>query len=199
MIEKPRFVPAIKNWLRCAPYMPPPEQQETEKPIYEPNNCPDMTYWWRKFVLRRIDTEALDETPELAKFVNKLWFQRGEWGKDRAMDLLSRIDGVQNLTRYEPYTKEDYAGNDLNFKINGILMHVEAKTSRYGIVEFKQSIRDQYFPGNPNSPELVQKWMTERRIILVNFSETRSDDNIINTSILPQMNRILAAEEAKAA
>ncbi len=78
----------------------------------------------------------------------------------------------------------------MSFEKDGILINLQAKMSRFAVIKFKRFLRDKYFPGDPNGMALVDKLLVERRIVLVNFSETRSDEQILNNSIYPQLERI---------
>jgi hypothetical protein len=203
--EVPRFVPARQDFI--IPSLRPPVTHDFEHPEYinpkdfrvplepTPNYLPSFPYHLRKFVLRRIELETIDEPKLIAKGVDDLWHQRGDWSENRMMDLVSRIDGVQNVVRHKQYSQEDLAGKDLSFELDGLLMHVQAKSSRFAVVKFKHMIRDFYFPNEPNSEALVNNWLTENRIILVNGSETRSDNEILNNSFYPQLRKIFAREE----
>jgi hypothetical protein len=149
-----------------------------------PNNYPNLPYHLRKFVLRRIEREigAVGAAP--------FWQERAMYIEQRVQNLVSTIPGVQNLVRHEQYTAANWAGNDLSFEMAGQLIHVEVKSSRFTIREFKRGIRDRYFKDDPNSEELVNKWLTKNKIILVNGSETRSDEDILDGSFYPQLKRI---------
>jgi hypothetical protein len=155
-----------------------------------PDYLPSFPYHLRKFVLRRIEAEEGEAATAT------LWHDRGMYVEKRIHDLVSKIPGVQNPVRHEQYSPEDLAGKDISFELDGLLIHVQAKSSRFAVVKFKHMIRDYYFPNTPNGDELVNNWLTEHRIILVNGSETRSDNEILNNSFYPQLNKIFAREEA---
>ncbi len=95
----PHFVPARQDFM--IPSLRPPVTHNYENPEYfdeeglniplppAPDNFPNIPYRLRKFVLRRMELEAKDE-PNI-KFIDELWHQRGEWGEERAMGLVSKI------------------------------------------------------------------------------------------------------------
>jgi hypothetical protein len=177
MIEAPRFVPARQDGLTLQPITP--------------NHYPELPYYLRKYVLKKIRFEE-GTVPE------SLWNQRGDFIEKRFYDMVFKLEGVRNVTRHEHYSQADLDGHDLTVDYEGFKAHVQVKSSRYGIRKFKQAIRDKYFPNEIDSSALVDHWMTENGIILVNASETRSDNEILNGSFYPQLEKIRQKHEASA-
>jgi len=194
MIEGPRFVPARQDFI--IPSLRPPVTHDLEHPEYLDNEdfiipltptrnyYPELPYHLRKYVLKKIRFEE-GVVPE------SLWKARGDFIEKRVQDMVARLPGVNNVTRHEHDSKDDKAGHDLTVDYDGLRVYVQVKSSRYGIQEFKQAIRNKYFLNETNSMVLVREWMTKNRIILVNGSETRSDNEILDGSFYPQLERII--------
>jgi hypothetical protein len=177
------FVPGIKNWN-----YPPPE-----KPIYEPCYYPELPYHLRKYVLKGVAKENGGVVPE------SLWTQRGIWIERRVQGIIVKLLNVESVMDHSRHSKDDLAKHDSTVKFkDGSVAYIQVKSSGNGIKTSKLAIRDAYFPGELNTEGQVNNWMTKRGIILINGSETRSDEEIIHDSFYPQLLRIVArTQEAR--
>ncbi len=170
MIETPRFVPARQDFI--IPLTP------------TPNYYPELPYHLRKYVLKKIRDEE-GSAPE------SLWNERGVWIERRVQSLFAKLAKIKNVALHEHGSEEDAAGHDLTVQLeDGLTVHIQVKSSEFGIIKFKKAIRNNYFPGELNNESQVDKWMTENGIILINGSETRSDTEILNHSFYPQLEAI---------
>jgi len=193
MIEAPRFVPARQDII--IPITPTPDyhpelpshlkREDFTIPLTTiPNYYPELPYYLRKYVLKKVRFEE-GTVPE------SLWNKRGDFIEKRVQDMVARLRGVRNVTRHEHDSKDDIDGHDLTVEFDdGFKIYVQVKSSRWGIREFKQAIRDKYFPNEINNSALVDEWMSENGVILVNGSETRSDNEILDGSFYPQLEKI---------
>nr|MBI5455720.1 hypothetical protein [Candidatus Levybacteria bacterium] len=130
----------------------------------------------------------------LIKGSDGLGMERAKFTEERVQNIIaSQTEIIESVIRNEPFGEEDSMGHDLTVILNGKsplrVVYVQVKSSRSGIIDYKQWIRDKFFPNNPNSTELVKKWMTEHGIILLNGSETKTDAEILE-SFNPQLERI---------
>jgi hypothetical protein len=179
----PEFVPDIKNWLQSAPYMPSPE-----KPIYEADNFPSIPYWLRKHVLKGVASENGGEIP------GGIWNQRADIIEERMEGLLNQRKQelkIKTVTRHAHDSEDDALKHDATAEFeDGLIVFIQMKSSGFGIVDGKKRIRDKYFPKTKDIDGKVKRWMTEHMLVLVNGSETRSDEEIINESFCPQVERI---------
>lgn len=130
----------------------------------------------------------------LIKASDKLGIERGSFIEERVQSIISTQNNiVENVIRNEYFSAEDLQGHDLTVILNGDsplkVVYVQVKSSRDGVVEYKKRIRDKFFSNQEDKPELVKKWLTEHGIIILNGSETKTDEEILE-SFYPQLERI---------
>lgn len=126
--------------------------------------------------------------------------KRGRFSENRVKELIiSQTDIIKTAILNKPNGSEDTLGHDITVHLKGDppvkVVHIQVKSRKEAITAFKQKIRDKYFPESANYTELekseiVKKWLTEHNIILINGSQIKTDDNILNDSFYPQLERI---------
>jgi len=126
---------------------------------------------------------------------NDLGEKRARFIENRVLNIISsRNKIVESVCANKTYGNEDGLGHDLTVILTGKsnikTVYIQVKSSRHGVVEYNKYIRDKYFKGQENSPELVKRWRTEHGIILINGSETKTDKEILKNSFYPQLKRI---------
>ncbi len=180
-IEAPHFVPARLEGVTLP--------DGTVLPLAPtPNNYPELPYHLRKYVLKRVAIENGGVLPELP-----LWNERGVWIEKRLDRILLGLPEVESVKSHEHNSEGDSAKHDATIKLtNGIEVYGQYKSSGNGIKTSKVAIRDAYFPGELNTDGQVDRWMTEHNLILINGSETRTDEEIIYESFYPQLAKIMA-------
>lgn len=177
-LEAPHFVPAREDFF--IPLAP------------TPNNYPKLPYHLRKYVLKRVVEENGRDID------GRIWNDRAEWIEKRVKDLLSKQPEVTEAIRNKLNSEQDSLGDDITVHLkDGLVVHVQVKSSQWGLINFKKALRDQYFPGEVNDEGKVRRCMTEHNIILINGSETRSDTEILEDSFYPQLERIKVASTRK--
>jgi hypothetical protein len=197
MIEVPHFVPARQDFV--IPGLRPPVTHDLEHPEYlnpedfiiplapTPNNYPDLPYHLRKYVLKRVAIENGGVLPELP-----LWNERAVWIERRVQRLIAGLPGVKSVTKHEKGSEDDAIRHDFTGQlVNGFRFYGQTKSSGDGIIQFKKALRNAYSPGKLNHEGQVRRAMADLRIILINGSETRSDEEIINDSFYPQLERTI--------
>ncbi|HYM65419.1 MAG TPA: hypothetical protein VES68_02960 [Candidatus Sulfotelmatobacter sp.] len=131
----------------------------------------------------------------LIKASDGLGMERGKFMEIRVQNLIaSQKEIVESVIRHEPGTVDDELGHDLTATLTGDsplrIVYIQVKSSRSGIIDYKKDIRDKYFSKEPDGrPELVKKWLTDHGIILLNGSETKTNEEILE-SFYPQLQRI---------
>lgn len=135
-----------------------------------------------------IPHELINPTPETSE-------KRGRFIENRVKTIIaSQADIVEDVILNEPNGNEDTMGHDLTVILKGDspirTVFAQVKSRGETVTAYKQKVRDKYFPNNGNSPELVKRWLTEHGIILINGSQTKTDDDILNDSFKPQLERI---------
>lgn len=182
----PKFVPAITNWLEFALSAHP-----QKKAVYEPINYPNMPYWLRKHVLKGVAEENTENDHIVP---GDIWNQRADVIEQRMEGLLNQRKQelkIKTVTSHKHDSEDDALKHDLTVEFeDGLIVFVQIKSSGFGIVDGKKRIRDKYFPGIKDTDGKVKKWMTEHSLVLVNGSETRSNEEIIRDSFCPQVERI---------
>ena len=202
--EAPHFVPARQDFI--IPSLRPPVTHDFEHPEYinpedfiiplapTPNNYPDLPYHLRKYVLKR----AVEENGR--DIHGTIWNERALWIEERVAELLSGLPDIDGVVRNGFNSEQDALGDDVTVRLkDGLVVHVQVKSSQWGLVQFKKALRNQYFPGKLNDEGQVRRCMTEHGIILINGSETRSDQEIIDGSFYPQVERIRAYKATEVA
>lgn len=168
MKEAPNFAPDTGNGFT---------------PNSSPPNNSEFPYHLRKSTLRKIDYE---------EGIHNLWNERGNFVEKRVQKILATQPIIKEVKRHGKDSAEDREGHDLTVIFNGDSfdsVYIQVKSNRDGIVDFKRRIRNRFFPHDNENMELVGKWMTEHKLILLNGSETKSDAEILE-SFYPQLERI---------
>ena len=134
-----------------------------------------------------------DMPVHLVKAVGTLGTERGNFVEKRVEKILTyQTDVVEKVVRNVQYGIEDTNGHDLTLTLKDSpvrIVHVQVKSSRNGVIEFKQRIRDTFPPEERENMELVKWWMADNGIILLNGGETKTDEDILE-SFYPQLERI---------
>lgn len=134
-----------------------------------------------------------DMPAHLVKVTGTLGTERAHFVEKRVQKILDRqTNVVENVVRNEQFGVEDRNGHDLTLTLKDSpvrIIYVQVKSSRSGVVEFKQRIRDMLAVENEDSMETVKWWMADRGIILLNGGETKTDGEILE-SFYPQLERI---------
>ena len=128
--------------------------------------------------------------------------ERGNFFEERVKAIIGSEPGVKEVIRNGKNSKEDKDGHDLTviFTESSIVdkVHIQVKSSRQGIVDYKRKIRDSLPNKEENNGQLIgpwvtemliTEWMTKRKIILLNGGETKSNSEILE-SFYPQLERI---------
>ncbi|MCL5435257.1 MAG: hypothetical protein M1405_02605 [Patescibacteria group bacterium] len=141
-----------------------------------------------------IPHELISPAPEISE-------KRGRFIENRVKKIIaSQVDLVEDVILNEPNGNEDTMGHDLTVILKDDspirTVYVQVKSRREAVTAYKQKVRDKYFSNNGNSPELVKRWLTEHGIILLNGSETKTDQDIID-SFRPQLERIQQRESGE--
>lgn len=153
----------------------------------------EIPFHLKKSNLRKIEYEE--------GTIPKLWNERGSFTEKRVQFIIaSQTDAVAQVKINEKDSNEDRNGHDLTVTLNGNLpietVYVQVKSSKWGITDYKRQIRDSLPEGERNM-EHVEKWMTNYSIILINGSEEKSPQEILNDSFYPQLERIIVNELEK--
>jgi hypothetical protein len=201
---QPRFVPTKQDFI--IPSLRPPVTHDYKHPEYihqedfvipltpTPDNYPQLPYHLRKYILKR----AVEENGR--DIHGTIWNERALWIEERVTKLLSGLPDVDEVIRNGFNSEQDVLGDDVTVRLKDeLVVHVQVKSSQWGLVRFKKALRGQYFPGKLNDEGQVRRCMTEHGIILINGSETRSDQEIIGGSFYPQLERIRAYKATEAA
>jgi hypothetical protein len=181
MIESlPRFVPARSEGV----VLP----DGTILPLAPtPDYYPKLPYHLRKYVLKGVAKENGGVIP------GDIWNQRAIPIERRIEGIIAGLPEVESVTRHEKDSEEDLIGHDLTVQLkNGLTVYIQVKSSGDGIIQFKKALRNAYSRGRLNNEGQVRRIMADLGIVLINGSETRSDEEIINDSFYPQLERVIA-------
>ncbi len=156
----------------------------------------------------------------LINATDKLGTERGEFVENRLLNILSPYTMIiERIERNGFGSEEDKNQHDLSgILVNGEWFHVQGKSDRSEIVKYKREIADKIFRkkkkkhirpkrklnrrknsrsydgeqliGSWAKEAAVSEYLTDRRIILLNGTQYKSDDEILD-SFYPQLDRIL--------
>jgi hypothetical protein len=145
--------------------------------------------------LKHIHPNYANIPEHLIKATSKLGAERAFFIENRVKNLISgQTEQVETVIRNEPYSSEDSIGHDLTVILKGEsplrTVYIQVKSSRDEIAAYKRKLRKKYFPDEPYNTDLVKRWLTKHAIILINGSEIKTDQDILNDSFYPQLQRI---------
>jgi len=136
----------------------------------------------------------------LIKSTDGLGMERARFLEERVQNIIaSQAEIIAKVTRNEFSSEDDNKGRDLTVRLlSGITMHIQVKSSGPEIIKYKHEIAESILKKRKKKRQLMGQWareavvsdhMTRNSIILLNGSETKSDQEILE-SFLPQLKRI---------
>ena len=131
--------------------------------------------------------------PHLIKATGTLGTERAHFVEKRVEKIIAgQTNIVEKVVRNEQYGIEDTNGHDLTLALINSpvkIVHIQVKSSRDGVVKYKQKIRDSLPVEQRDDPDNVKWWLADNGIILLNGGETKTDADILE-SFYPQLERI---------
>lgn len=125
------------------------------------------------------------------KYLPKLWNDRGKVIEYRGTNILR--SQTELIKEVEINLKPDQAGYDSVVYFNDGLVpdgvFVEFKSTSEGVRDYKQKIRDK-LPLEKRNIDGVREYMTFYDVVLVNCSDKKSPEEIVEQSFEPQVKRI---------